>query len=132
MEAALELIETYEELERTYAPFVDDGRAWKGDLGGLEAIVSGRDRALERGAALMARVRELWGPWEASGPDAQTRARVFGARNRLVELGLSASKADTTLLGKIRRRADDLRRSAADTTLRHKASVAYRKGRAGL
>ena len=132
MGTAEELLETYGLLEGNYASFVDDGRGWKGDLAGIERIVAERDESLARGERLMARVRELWELWESESPDAQERSRVFAARNRLVELGLAASKADTVLQGKVRRRAEELRTAAADVGRKHKATVAYRRSRAGV
>lgn len=125
MDASTELVEAYATLERIYGPFSDDGKTWKGDVPRLEEIVRGRDLALENGAVLMRRITEVWSMWEAQRPSSEERARVFAARNRIVELGLSVSRADSTLQTKIRRKADDLRKLAADTGTRQKATQAY-------
>lgn len=132
VDATLELVETYSELERNYAPFVEDGQAWKGDVDGLEAILRHRDESLARGGTLMARIRAIWPVWEAASPGNEERAKVFAARNRLVELGLSVSKADSILQGKVRRRAEDLRKAAAESGRTRTATIAYRQGRAGF
>lgn len=129
MDASTELVESYAELERIYQPFSEDGRTWKGDVLRLEEIVRGRDQALAEGAVLMRRISEVWSDWESRGPDSEERSRVFSARNRIVELGLSVSRADATLQGRIRRKADELRKLAADTGIRQKATKAYRQGR---
>ena len=130
MDATLELVESYTELERNYAAFVEDGQAWKGDVEGLETILRHRDESLARGGALMAKIHAIWPLWESAAPGNEERARVFAARNRLVELGLSVSKADNALQGKVRRRADDLRKAAAESGRTRSATLAYRKGRA--
>lgn len=129
MDASTELVESYAALERIYLPFSEDGRTWKGDVPRLEEIVRRRDQALAEGAVLMRRISEVWSDWEARGPDCEERSRVFSARNRIVELGLSVSRADATLQGRIRRKADELRKLAADTGIRQNATKAYRQGR---
>jgi len=132
MDAALELVESYAELERNYAAFVEDGQEWKGDVAGLETILQHRDESLARGGELMAKIHAIWPVWEAKAPGNEERGRVFAARNRLVELGLSVSKADNTLQGKVRRRAEELRKAAAESGRTKNATLAYRKGRAGF
>lgn len=129
MDATLELVDAYAELERNYAAFVEDGQAWKGDADGLATILRHRDEALSRGGELMARIHAIWPVWEAAAPGNEDRAKVFAARNRLVELGLSVSKADNTLQGKVRRRAEELRKAAAETGRTRTATIAYGQGR---
>ena len=129
MDASRELVEAYAALERIYLPFSEDGRAWKGDVARLEEIVKRRDQALAEGAVVMNRISEVWSAWESGGPPSEERARVFSARNRIVELGLAVSRADVALQGRIRRKADDLRKLAADTGNRQRATRAYRQGR---
>jgi hypothetical protein len=80
----------------------------------------------------MRRISEVWSEWESQRPSAEERARVFAARNQIVELGLTVSRADAALQGRIRRKADDLRRLAADTGTRQRATRAYRQGRRRL
>lgn len=132
MDASIELVESYAALERIYQPFSEDGKTWKGDVARLEEIVGRRDKALAEGDALMRRISEIWSGWEAGDPSSEERAKVFAARNRIVELGLAVSRADATLQGRIRRKADDLRKLAADTGTRQQASHAYRQGRRTL
>jgi len=129
MDASTELVEAYASLERIYQPFSEDGKSWKGDAARLEEIVRRRDQALAEGAVSMQRISEIWSAWEQRGPTSEERARVFSARNRIVELGLAVSRADATLQGRIRRKADDLRKLAADTGNRQMATKAYRQGR---
>ena len=129
MDDSTELVEAYTALERIYQPFSDDGHAWKGDVVRLEEILRRRDQALAEGAELVQRISEVWSTWETRGPDAGERARVFSARNRIVELGLAVSRADAALQSRIRRKADDLRKLAVDTGNRQKATMAYRQGR---
>jgi len=129
MDASTELVEAYAELERIYQPFSEDGKTWKGDLARLQLIVERRDKALAEGASLMRRIAQVWPVWESAGPRSEERARVFSARNRIVELGLAVSRADESLQGRIRRKSDELRKLAADTGNRQKATVAYGRGR---
>jgi hypothetical protein len=129
MDASKELLETYAELERIYQPFSEDGKAWKGDVPRLQGIVERRDKALSEGAVLMRRISDAWPIWESQGPDSEERARVFSARNRIVELGLAASRANEALQARIRRKADELRMLAADIGTRQKATMAYGRGR---
>ena len=128
MDASTELVEAYAELERIYQPFSEDGKSWKGDVPRLQGIVERRDKALSEGAALMRRIAEVWPLWESSAPTSEQRAQVFSARNRIVELGLGVSRADEALQGRIRRKADELRKLAAETGTRQKATLAYGRG----
>jgi hypothetical protein len=132
MDAATELVVSYAKLESVYQPFAEDGKKWKGDAAGLDEIVRRRARALRDGAILLERIREVWSRWESQDPPAEERARVFSARNRIVELGLTVARADVSLQGKARRRADELRQLAAEAGRRHKAARAYRQGRPRL
>ena len=129
MDSSTELVDLYAQLEKVYLPFSDDGKAWKGDIPRLDAIVRRRDQALLEGAVLMRRIAEVWSSWETLNPTSEERGRVFSARNRIVELGLAVSRADSALQGRIRRKADDLRKLAADTGTIQKATRAYRQGR---
>jgi len=132
MDMATELVVCYAKLESAYQPFADDGKKWKGDAAGLDEIVRRRARALQDGAILLDRIREVWSRWEAQEPCAEERARVFAARNRIVELGLTVARADVALQGKARRRADELRQLAAEAGRRSKASKAYWQGKRRL
>jgi hypothetical protein len=129
MGLADELVEAYADLELIYLPFSEDGKRWMGDVEGLDEIVGLRDRALREGAAALSRIRSTWARWEAGAPATEERARVFSARNRIVELGLAASRADVALQGKVRRRTDEIRLMAADSGRKQKASAAYSTGR---
>jgi hypothetical protein len=130
MDLTEQLVGAYADLELIYLPFSEDGKRWKGDPTGLDEIVALRERALQEGAAALSRIREIWAKWEAEKPGTEQRARVFAARNRIVELGLAASKADVSLQGKVRRRADEIRRLAAESGRTQKATAAYRTARA--
>ena len=105
IDATSELVESYAALERIYQPFSEDGRTWKGDVLRLEEMVRRRDQALADGAVLMQRILDVWSGWESRKPTPEQRGRVFSARNRIVELGLAVSRADSTLQGRIRRKA---------------------------
>ncbi|HXP90531.1 MAG TPA: hypothetical protein VN931_06345 [Fibrobacteria bacterium] len=129
MDAATELVECYARLELAYQPFSEDGRKWKGDPAGLDEIVRLRAQALQKGAVLLDRIREVWSQWESREPGADERARVFAARNRIVELGLAVARADVALQGKARRRTEELRQLAAEAGRKHKAARAYRQGK---
>jgi len=129
VDLARELVGAYSDLERIYLPFSEDGKRWKGDAEGLDDIVRSRDAALREGAAQMERIRGLWTLWESGKPGTEERSLVFSARNRIVELGLVASRADGALQGRVRRRADEIRRMAAECGRTQKASNAYRTGR---
>ena len=122
-----DLVGAYADLERIYLPFSEDGRRWKGDVGGLDEIVRARDAALREGQAQVEKIRGLWTLWESGSPGTQERSRVFSARNRIVELGMVASRADGSLQVKVRRRADEIRRMAAECGRAQKASAAYRR-----
>ncbi|HNY29715.1 MAG TPA: hypothetical protein PKO15_02410 [Fibrobacteria bacterium] len=127
-----ELERILEELEATYAPFRDAGAQWRGDPEGLDEVVRRRQDALEAAQPLVERIQGIWKRWESNSPSPQERSRIFAARNRIVEMGMQVSKADVALQEKARRKSETLRRDAADSGRKHKASKAYMGGRVGL
>lgn len=132
MQIAEDLENALEELEATYVPFRDAGSFWRGDPEGLEDVVKRRQEVLELAQPLVDRIQRIWKSWEASNPGSEERSRIFAARNRIVEMGMQVSKTDIALQEKVRRRSEDLKREAADSGRKHKASKAYMGGRVGL
>lgn len=132
MQTFEELEKALGELEATYVPFRDAGSLWRGDPEGLEDVVRRRQEVLDSAQPLVDRIQGVWKAWEASNPGAEERSRVFAARNRIVEMGLQVSKTDIALQEKVRRKSEDLKREAADSGRKHKASKAYMGGRVGL
>lgn len=132
MTLAEDLQSSLESLESTYAPFRDAGSMWRGDPEGLDEVVRLRQEALDAAQPLVERIQEVWKRWEATTPSPQERSRIFAARNRIVEMGMQVSKADHSLQEKARRKSEALKREAADSGRKHKASKAYMGGRVGL
>ncbi len=132
MGKAEELEQALIELETTYVPFRDAGAAWRGDLEGLEDVVRRRQEVLDTAQPLVDRMKRIWKEWEDGNPGPDERSRIFTARNRIVEMGMQVSKMDVALQEKARRKTDELKREAADSGRKHKASKAYMGGRVGL
>lgn len=128
MTVVVPLTETLEamlaELERVWQPFAHPSGEWTTETG-LAVLMDSRDESLARAAPLLERVQTCWKEWEQSRPADQDRARVFSARNRLVNLALEASRFETQLETGLRKRIDEGRRQAADSDRRNRAARAY-------
>jgi len=112
------------ELERVWEPFAHPSADWTTDTG-LSDLMDSRDVSLARAAPLLEDVQTCWKLWEESRPADQERARVFSARNRLVNLALEASRFEARLETGLRKRIDEGRRQAADSDRRNRAARAY-------
>ncbi len=112
------------ELEKVWQPFAHPVVEWTTDTG-LSNLMDSRDESLARAAPLLENVQLCWKQWEESRPADQERARVFSARNRLVNLALEASRFETQLETGLRKRIDEGRRQAADSDRRNRAARAY-------
>jgi hypothetical protein len=125
MASATELESAFAALELAYAPFSDNGSKWKGEIPGLEGIIEKRDQSLAKAEELIGRIQVLWPEWESTSPPADQRARIYSARNRIVELGLAVARSDSALQAKVRHKTEELRRQAADSGHRQVANRAY-------
>ena len=125
LDLAAELETLMDQMQAVYRPFSDPGQDWSRGGDPLRELVQRRDEALLLGKPLSDRFRQLWSAWEASSPAPAERARVFAARNRIVELGMTVSKNDTAIQTQLRRKSDDLRRQAAEADRKATAARAY-------
>jgi hypothetical protein len=112
------------ELEKVWQPFAHPLMEWTTDTG-LSDLMDSRDESLAKAGPLLENVQVCWKQWEESRPADQERARVFSARNRLVNLALEASRFETQLETGLRKRIDEGRRQAADSDRRNRAARAY-------
>ena len=129
MDIAAELEKSMEELLEIYAPFSDPGRNWQKGGAALDELVQRRDQALSKGKPASDRFKQLWAAWEKSDPDQTERARIFQARNRIVELGLLVSRNDTGIQAQLRRKSEELSRLAVESEQKSKAANAYASSR---
>jgi hypothetical protein len=127
LDLASELETCMERMRCIYSPFSDPGKDWSRGGDPLRNLVQRREDALILGKPLSARFRQLWAEWEASSPDQEERARIFQARNKLVELGMVVSKSDTAIQTQLKRKSAELRRLAVETNTKAKAARAYRR-----
>lgn len=118
------LVELLGRLEEIWKPFARPDGEWSSPTG-LAALVDARDRSLVDAEPVLAEVRGGWGEWESHKPDEKERARVFSARNRLVELALEASRFEVSLETGLQRRIEEGRGRAAATTQKLRAATAY-------
>ncbi len=125
LDLASELEAAMEQMFAVYRPFSDPGQDWSRGGEPLQELVHRREEALLLGKPLSDRFRQLWSEWEASSPTPAERARIFAARNRIVELGMTVSKSDTAIQTQIRRKSDELRRQAAEADRKATAARAY-------
>lgn len=121
----LELVELHKRAAELYGIFAQPGDDWKHDADGLDRLVVTRGHALAEAAPHLSRIREIWPEWENSQPDAQERAQVFEARNRLVTLSLEAAKSDAEINRVVRGRISVLRSKAAESDKRLRVAKAY-------
>lgn len=122
---ASELESTMDQMMAVYRPFAEPGSDWSRGGQPLQELVDRRDAALLQGKPIADRFRLLWSAWESTAPEPAERARIFQARNRIVELGMSVSKNDTAIQTQLKRKADDLRRQAVESGHKAKAMKAY-------
>ncbi len=129
METSLDLVTELEasmdQMLAIYRPFSEPGKDWSQGGSPLQDLVRQREEALLLGKPASDRFRQLWSQWEASSPDQEERARVFQARNRIVELGMTVSKSDTAIQTQLKRKTEDLRRQAVESDKKSKAARAY-------
>jgi len=125
MSLSTELEECMDQLLEIYTPFSEPGRVWIKGGDALDDLVRRRDEALAKGQPASMRFRTLWSQWEASQPPQEERAKIFQARNRIVELGLQVSRSDTTIQATLRRKVDELRQMAVASDGQSKAARAY-------
>ena len=125
LDLAAELEALMEQMLAVYRPFSDPGRDWSRGGDPLQELVQRREEALLLGKPLSDRFRQLWSEWEASSPAPAERARIFAARNRIVELGMTVSKSDTAIQTQLRRKSDELRRQAVEAGRKATAVRAY-------
>lgn len=114
-----------EKLLEVYQPFAQPGKDWIQGGDALQDLVRRRDLALQEGKPLSDEFKRLWSEWESSQPAQEERARVFQTRNRIVELGLQVSRLDTDIQSRLRKKADELRRLAAESNKKSNAAKAY-------
>lgn len=114
-----------EKLLEVYQPFAQPGKDWIQGGDALQELVQRRDLALQEGKPLSDEFKRLWSEWESSQPTLEERARVFQTRNRIVELGLQVSRLDTDIQSRLRKKADELRRLAAESNKKSNAAKAY-------
>lgn len=119
LEASMDL------LLEVYAPFSEPGKDWSRGGESLQTLVRRREEALTQGKPLAERFHQLWKAWEATQPDQSERARVFQARNRIVELGLAVSRSDTSIQVQLKRKSEELRRQAVESDHKSRAAQAY-------
>ena len=122
---AVELEESIVRLIEAYEPFAHPGKDWLRGGDELDRLVRDRDESLARAKPLSERYKSLWSQWESTQPSQEERARIFQARNRIVELGLQVSKLDTEIQDRLRKKSEDLRRQAAEVAKKSKAAKAY-------
>jgi len=112
-------------LEEAWQPFAHAPQGGWDTPEGLAALIEARDASLITAAPLVAELQTDWKLWEEEKPDDKERARVFAARNRLVNLALEASRFETSLEANLGKRIDEIRRQASATTTRLRAATAY-------
>jgi hypothetical protein len=120
-----ELEATMDQMLAVFRPFSEPGTDWSRGGQPLRDLIDRRDAALIQGKPITDRFRRLWSAWEATSPAPDERARIFQARNRIVELGMSVSKSDTGIQAKLKRKSEELRRQAVETNHKAKAARAY-------
>jgi hypothetical protein len=120
-----ELEATMDRMMAIFRPFSEPGTDWSRGGRPLQDLVERRDAALIQGKPITDRFRQLWSEWESTTPAPDERARIFQARNRIVELGMSVSKSDTAIQTQLKRKSDDLRRQALESGRKAKALQAY-------
>lgn len=125
MGIASDLEKSMDELLVIYAPFSEPGRNWQKTEESIQDLVARRDQALAQGKPASDRFKELWAAWEKSNPDQAERARIFQARNRIVELGLQVSRSDSSIQSQLQRKAEELRRLAVESERKSKVAQAY-------
>jgi hypothetical protein len=125
VDLSTELEECMDQLLEIYAPFAEPGRTWSRGGEPLDELVRRRDQALAKGQPEATRFKSLWSQWEATQPPQEERARIFQARNRIVELGLQVSRSDTSIQATLRRKVDELRQMAVASDGQSKAARAY-------
>lgn len=119
------LEESMEKLLEVYQPFAQPGKDWIQGGEALQDLVWRRDEALLKGKPLSDEFKKLWAEWESAQPEQEERARIFQTRNKIVELGLQVSRLDTDIQSRLRKKADDLRRMAAESNQKSNAAKAY-------
>jgi hypothetical protein len=122
---ARELESTMDQMLAIFRPFSEPGTDWSRGGQPLQDLIDRRDAALIQGKPVTDRFHQLWSEWEATTPSPDERARIFQARNRIVELGMSVSKSDTQLQTQLKRKTEDLRRQAVESGHKAKAMQAY-------
>lgn len=125
MNIATELEETITRMLQVYEPFSSPGKDWLKGGDALMDLVRRRDQALAEGKAQSDRFRQLWTAWEATAPNQEERARIFQARNRIVEMGLEVSRSDTSIQTQLKRKVDELKRKAVESDSKSKVAKAY-------
>lgn len=125
MGLASDLEKCMEELLEIYAPFSEPGRNWQKSEESIQDLVLRRDHALAKGKHASERFKELWTAWEKANPDQTERARIFQARNRIVELGLQVSRSDSSIQSQLQRKTEELRRMAVESERKSKVAQAY-------
>jgi len=120
-----ELEATMDQMMSVFHPFCDPGKNWSRGGQPLQELIDRRDAALVQGKPITDRFRQLWSEWESTTPSPDERARIFQARNRIVELGMSVSKSDTHIQSQLKRKTEDLRRQAVESGNKAKAMQAY-------
>jgi len=114
-----------EKLLEVYQPFAQPGKDWIQGGDALQELVRRRDLALQEGKPLSDEFKRLWSEWESTQPAQEERARVFQTRNKIVELGLQVSRLDTDIQSRLRKKADEFRRLAAESNKKSNAAKAY-------
>lgn len=108
-----------------YRPFADPGKDWTRGGDPLQDLVKRREEALVLGKPISDNFRQLWAAWELSCPPPEERARIFASRNRIVELGMTVSKSDTSIQTQLKHKSQELRRQAVESGNKAKAVRAY-------
>ncbi len=129
MTIVAELEESIAQMLEIYKPFANPGKDWLRDGKALQDLVQKRDQARAQGKSVSDKFRQLWTMWESSQPDPKERARVFEARNRIVELGLEVSRQDTNIQTQLMRKVDELKTKAVESDHKSKAVKAYSTSR---
>lgn len=122
---AAELESTMDQMLAVYRPFAEPGTDWSRGGQPLQELIDRRDAALVQAKPIADKFRHLWSSWESTSPEPAERARIFQARNRIVELGMSVSKSDTAIQTQLKRKTDELRRQAVESGHKAKAMQAY-------